>query len=390
MRASVDASDRTLVIVSGILLVLISLGGLLLAPRPETASPGFPSSYSTSSAGAKAAYLLLEELGYSVERWSSPPSALPKEAEDTVLVLADPFLPASSEEKAELQAFVRRGGRILATGGTAAALLHLVGVAGTPVASVDWKNFPARVPGPISRLAPVISMKGDARWKAKPPQGLAYYGDKQGGTVVSFRLGGGSVIWWADSSPLTNYGLSQASNLDLFLNSVGEARGRRILWDEYYHGQRAGLWTYLARTPLPWAMLQAGLLALAVVLTYSRRSGPLTALVRESRLSPIEFVETVGDLYARKRAATGALEIAYHRFWSLLSKRLGFPAEAGLEKVRGTVRERFAWTEPGLVPVLSQCEGVLRSGINDEAQILKLVQELHNYTRRLRLAGKGD
>ena len=42
-----------------------------------------------------------------------------------------------------------------------------------------------------------------------------------------------------------------------------------------------------------------------------------------SRLSPIEFVETVGDLYALKDAATAALETAVHRFRLPIS--LGLP-----------------------------------------------------------------
>jgi hypothetical protein len=128
MRVPVDAGDRTLLIVAGALLVLVSLVGLLLGPPPEGQAPGFPSSYSSSSGGAKAAYLLLEKLGYKVERWSSPPHELPSEAQDVVLVLADPFLPATGDEKSELQSFLRRGGRILATGEAAESLLRFPGI----------------------------------------------------------------------------------------------------------------------------------------------------------------------------------------------------------------------------------------------------------------------
>jgi len=207
---------------------------------------------------------------------------------------------------------------------------------------------------------------------------------------VRFRLGSGIIIWWADSSPLTNYGLTQASNLNLLLNSVGRPQGVRILWDEYYHGERPGLWSYLGKTPLGWALLQMALLAIAILFTYSRRSGPVASPVEESRLSPIEFVETVGDLYARKRAARGALEIALHRFRSLFARRLGFPPEGDLEKAHAVRLEQREELDSGLRAVLSECEQALKSGTAHEAQSLMLVQELHDHTRRLRLAGKGD
>ena len=385
MRIALDRGDRTLLIVSGVLLVLVSFAGALFMPRTGEGGPGFASSYSAASGGAKAAYLLLEELGYNVERWASAPNALPDDAHDVVLVLADPYIPASSEERMDLQRFVRRGGRVVATGQAAAFLLGLPGISRVPKPSLDWENFSARLPGPVSQQAPTISLKAQVRWKTTPPPDVAYYGDAQGGTVVHHRMGQGTVVWWASSSPLTNYGLTQASNLDLFLNSLGEVPGRRILWDEYYHGERLGLWTYLGRTPLPWALLQAGLLSLAVLLTYSRRSGPLVTFQHESRLSPLEFVETVGDLYARKKAAAAALEIAYHRFRSLLAKRLALPPEPTLEATQRAIREHWEGTESGLAPVLAQCASALRAGATDEDKILILIQELHDFARRLRL-----
>lgn len=391
MRVPLDAGDRTLLIVAGVLLVVVSLAAVLFTPQGGASqTPGFPSSYSTASEGAKAAYLLLGELGYRTERWSDSPTELPDPPSEVVLILADPFLSAFPEETAAIQRFVRRGGRVIVTGTWGASLLGTPQLASKLPDFGEPKEFAALLPGPISRAAPKISMKDWARAKSGQPLGVEYYGDDQGGTVVSFRFGRGRLVWWANSSPLTNYGLTEASNLELFLNSVGEAKGTRVLWDEYYHGERSGLWTYLSRTPAPWGLLQAALLAMAVILTYSRRSGPIAAPVKESRLSPIEFVETVGDLYGRKRAAAGALEIAYRRFRSLLARRFGLSAESSLERISPALQERFGSTEPGLAPVLAQCESALRANRNDEAETLKLIRELHGHTHRSRLAGKGD
>ena len=87
------------------------------------------------------------------------------------------------------------------------------------------------------------------RWKGSNPGDREYYGDGTGGVVVSSLRGDGNMIWWADSFPLTNYGITQASDLNLLLNSLGRAGTVRILWDEYYHGERAGLWSDRPRRP---------------------------------------------------------------------------------------------------------------------------------------------
>jgi hypothetical protein len=277
----------------------------------------------------------------------------------------------------------------VATGLFAASLLKLRGVVAAHLLDPDWKQFDAQLPGPISSRVPAILIKDRARWKGMQPDGLQYFGDRQGGAVVRFPLGSGTIVWWADASPLSNYGLTQSSNLELLLNSVGEAGKTRILWDEYFHGDRPGLWSYLGKTPVPWAILQAAILVLALILTYSRRSGPIVAAAKVSRLSPMEFVETVGSLYHRKHAAQGAVEIALHRFRLLLARQPRPFADLGLAATKqayGAGEDK----QSGRALFLSQCDAALKSGITDEAQALKIIQELHDYTRQLRLAGPGE
>jgi len=194
-------------------------------------------------------------------------------------------------------------------------------------------------------------------------------------------------VWWASPGPLTNYGLTQASNLALFLNSVGFPERGRVLWDEYYHGQRPGFVAYLRRTPTPWMLLQFSVLALAVLMTYGRRSGPVREFVTSgSRLSPLEFIETLGDLYHRKGAASSALEIAYHRFRFLLLRRLGLPSTVTLDELQRSVRDRLGCREPEFFRMVQQCDRGLKLKHLSEPQTLRLVQELHRYGRRWSLA----
>ena len=388
MPVPLDPGDRKLLVGAGLLLGLMTAAGLLLDPGGQAPSRSH-SSYSTAVDGAKAAYLLLGELGYQVERWERPPADLPPQPENTLLLLADPFLPASAEQKRNIRAFIWNGGRVLATGPTGAGLLPQAGVRENHRRRLPSEKSLAQLPGPITRQAPEIALPSRVRWSEKHLTHLPYYADSEGATVVSYRLGTGQVVWWAGAGPLTNSGLMQAHNLVLLLNSVGAPKHTRVLWDEYFHGQRPGLIYYLGRTPAPWLLAQLLLVAVAVLLTYSRRSEPVRALdTGGSRLSPLEFIETLGDLYHRKGAAREAVEIAYHRFRFLLLRRLGLPSAATVDQIWSGARDRLGWRDPGVLKTLERCERGMKTGELSEPAALRLIGELHDHARRGRLTGK--
>jgi hypothetical protein len=386
MPLPLNAEDRKVLIVSGALLVLLTVAGYLSSPPPAQKPCGFPSSYCTASDGGKAAYLLLEQLGYRVQRWDRSPGELPQHPSGITLILSAPFFGISVEAREELEQFVSRGGRVLATERLAADLLP----GRHELTQIQNKSGPgtfrALLPGPVTRQAPEITLRPLARWEASGMACLSYYGDAEGPVVVVYPWGAGQVEWWADSEPLTNSGLTEASNLELFLNSLGPPRKTRILWDEYFHGQRPNLLLYLGKTPAPWFVFQCVLLLAALLLTFGRRSGPVRPLaVESSRLSPLEFIETLGDLYWRKHAAPEAFEIAYERFRFLLLKRLGLPSNSVPEQIWYGVHDRLGWLDPDFYTLLRKCERALRARSVNEAEALRFVRELHYFEHRWRL-----
>lgn len=394
MPARLESGDRKFLMVSGALLIALTVAALVLEPPRAEPSKGFPSSYSSGADGSKAAYLLLGDLGYRVERWSRPPTELAAPT-NTVLVLAEPVFPSSSDERFALRRFVSAGGRLLLTGPQAASLLGGVGPKTLDGPFAPPQTFTAEAPSPVTLGAPTVAMKTRVRWATQEPGQLRLYGDKDGATVVSIPLGRGLIIWWADPGPLTNSGLIQASNLRLFLNSVepqpaaaGSVSGPhavRVLWDEYFHGERLGLWSYLGKTPLPWFMLQLALVFLGIIVTFGRRSGPVRSLMPQSRLSPLEFVQALGGLYQRKGAAAGAVEIAYRRFQDQLSRRLGAPASASSEALYRGIHDRLGWTVPGLWETLQACERAVNDARLGNSRSLQLIQELYDHSHRLGL-----
>ena len=89
MPARKRTSDLTILVSAGIATVLLTVAAYLVAPV-DSASDVAGSSYSSRPDGAKAAYLLLRQLEYDVERSFEPVAALQADPEATVLVLSEP------------------------------------------------------------------------------------------------------------------------------------------------------------------------------------------------------------------------------------------------------------------------------------------------------------
>jgi len=173
--------------------------------------------------------------------------------------------------------------------------------------------------------------------------------------------------------------------LALFLNSVGPPGQTRVLWDEYFHGVRLGLWHYVAHSPLPWALLQLLLLAAFIILTFARRSGAVRPITRESRLSPLEFVATLGALYERRGEAAGALEIAFSHFRFLLARRLGISSTLATAGLIRSVQEKPGGAIPGFAETLAQIELALKLRAVSEPKALAWIGELYDCAARLGL-----
>jgi Domain of unknown function (DUF4350) len=382
MPGFLDAGDRRLLIGAGIAMIVLLALTFALAPEPAQQSIGYPSSYSSEWGGAKAAFLLLNQLGYDAEHWERTPQELPADPQGTVLVLAEPFEGASSDERMAIRGFVAGGGRVLALGGAAAGLVPDASAVQVPSWDLKSKSYAALLPSPLTRDAPEITMVAPDEWTGHGPSQLAVYGTAEKPVVVSYHVGRGEVIWWASSSPASNGGIREKGNLALLLNAVGP-HASRILWDEYFHGARGSLASYFAETPLPWAGLQIGLAFLAALFTFSRRAGPTRVPAVESRLSPLEFVETLGDLYQSAHASPSAVGVAYQRFRNSLSRKLGVPTKAKLPEITRAALARFGWPEAPLLDTLARSERAMRSINLEEKEALELVRQLHDYSDRI-------
>jgi hypothetical protein len=379
MPLKINPRDRKLLLGSGIVFILLIVSVAFFGGEPGE-KVEVPSSYSTASGGAKAAYLLLTESGYKVQRWERPLVDLPK---SSTLVLADPQEAPTREEREALKNFLWEGGRIIATGIFSGTFLPENESVPDVLLGMTWKKASAVSPSAITRAAPQITIAPQARWPSYSPA-YALYGDGEEVVVVKYPYGRGEVFWWAAATPLTNAGLKEPGNLEFLLACMGDTKAP-IFWDEYIHGYRETLGSSVGQSPVKWLLLQLALLGLAVLATFSRRSGPVFAPVTDVRLSPLEFVQTLGGLYENADTASVAVDISYQRLRYWLTRRLGVAANIPLKDLEAAVHERFGQEGDRFAAILHRCESAKSDPYLSESEGLHLVQELDEYASRWKL-----
>jgi hypothetical protein len=381
MPGGLEPSDRKLLLAAGAVAILLAAGTFALAPPARDQQAAAPSSYASNSGGALAAYLLLLNLHYDVHRWEESPAQLEGRGNNALLVLAEPSELPTDPERHALREFVNGGGRLLFCGSELKSFFPEAAI--TPLFTSGWEDSRARIPSYISHDAYSISLEPRARWGTLSASQLTLYGDTKGPTVVAWRMGAGEILWWAGATPLTNAGLSRAGNLQLFLNTVSNPTPLTVYWDEYFHGQRASLWSYFEGTPVPWGLLQAFAIAVAVLFTYSRRSGPVVKPAGVSRLSPLEFVDTVGSLYQSARAGSIAVAVSYRRLRLQVSQRMGLPSSASDQALVDAAAGRMGWDASAFADSLAQAAGAEHLHRMRPGDALTLVQTLEGYSAQL-------
>jgi hypothetical protein len=366
----------------GIAMLLVMTLVAWLSSNQREQGEGSPSSYSAQRRGAKAAYLLLEKSGYAVERWKQAPAKLPTDSSGVTLVIAGPESYPQAEEMSGIVRFLLHGGTLLIAGVHPDSFVPQA-AAKDDDSRIGFAECKPVAPTSLTRGGP-ISQDGDLVWDSAKDAAVVHFvahsqqGDDDKPVVVSYALGQGRVIWWASPLPLTNAGIRNRKNLDLLLNSIGDSR--RILWDEYYHEEHESVSAHRSNPAQMWALAQAGFLGLLVILTFSRRSGPVVPLVRESRLSPLEFVETLGSVFHRANGTQVAVEIAFGRFQQIAARRLGIRGTASANDILVAMAQRGLKVSPDLAALVSRSEEATGDTDLSEKRALEHVQALNQAT----------
>ena len=381
--SSLDPKDRKLLIWSvSIALGLAIVAGAFLPNGNNNDNP-LPSTYLSGRHGARAAYEMLLTAGYPVERWERPLGELAATADSsTVVIFASPFSRERSDIKA-IREIVERGGRVLATGFLGGFLMPGEASAATRELQFAACKLEAEGIDPLSGSGEVW-MVPESGWSVGNPAYRVDYSCAGQPAVVEYDWQKGHVVWWASSTPLENGSIARASNLDLFLNSLGPREGHHFYWDESLHGEVRSVWTYAGGPSL--TLLWIGLpgVGLLVVLSFSRRSGPVRDLPPPARATPIEYLQALGSLYKNAGAASAAVAVAWERFRRHGTKLCGLRSQKlGAAELAALIRRRFPLVGDSLEADLAAAEEAAWGETVQPRQALKLVQALHDYEKQL-------
>jgi hypothetical protein len=334
----------------GTVILLLIIVVSVLAPNTGDDDTR-PTTYNTGPQGAKAAFLMLEAIGRTTSRWQRPIGDLSHvDASHTTLVLAAPVYSPLDHEAiaAAVKGFLERGGHVLTTGPSGALLLP-GGKVDAPATFMTDECHTNPVDGPLA-AAGRVAITDRGSWAGKEKVEIAHRCGPDA-VVVRLMVGRGEAVWWSSASPLTNAELETDADLRLLLLSLGD--GRTVLWDESLHETVPGLWDAARGLPLWWMIAQVALLAVLVVLSYSRRNGPLRSPLMVPRSSPVEFASSMGDLYEKARATTAATDAARRRLMRAIVRDAGVSqviVENGPQAIVRALGERLGgdWAQVGV------------------------------------------
>lgn len=376
-------SDLSLVIGAGVAIAVLSVLGAIVAPAPNPIDAG-TSTFSAGPRGTKGAYLTLAELGYRVERSIEPMTAVQADPATTTLILSGEERPSEQDRRA-IREFLEQGGTLLAVGDNGGYALGLVVASGARPFGLEEsvEMFHPLTPSPLSVGVSDVNMTAESAVPKFTDTYVAIYGSAEEPVVAAATFGRGRAVWFAGNTPFANAYLDKADNLRLFLNTVGPAAGRRVIFDEHYQGHKRSLWSYVAGTPLPWFGLQAGLILVAVLLTHSRRQGPVRAPQEEARTSPMEFVDMLGALYRRANARQAAVHAARLRLRRAIAAACGVPAATEDETLARAAGARLHTDAAGIGALLAEANAAAGQPDLSAQHAVDVMQRLQKLTAQL-------
>jgi hypothetical protein len=351
--SSLPKSSRLWWLVPAVGLVLLTLVALLASTRPDKLNYG--TSYDASGSGFRGVYLVLEDLGFRVERSRKAVGG------DVRWILYPTKVGA--REVGAIDAWVRGGGRVLLAVDEVEfadqfglAVMVDNGQAGKKDLSPatidrDEMGLPVQIQSAPPREAgkPFPAESADvSEVYAGPtivtgPAGGRVWGKIGGKPMVTVYQRGQGEIWLLNRPDvLTNANVRAGDNAILACRlaeaMLADRRGERLAFDEFCHGlrDRPDVFQLLLRPPVRAVTLEALLLTGLVVWHFAIRFGTLRHRPPPPRRSKEEFLNAMADLLTRKGDRADAFRTVRDDFVRRLEADLGLPAGTPVEH---TVRE---------------------------------------------------
>jgi hypothetical protein len=300
--------------------------------------PGPPSTYNAGSAGYKALYLWLREMGVPAERWERPLTELTREA-DVLLMMSPRFEPRPDEHKA-LEAWIRDGGTLIRIPPSLDRLAkRLVSEVKRRDRSVSFQ------PGPYIRGERTIVSKMHLGVDSLKPETIVHARDAFGNLILVEEQGNGRVITVSDPSLFSNLDLRSGDHarlaLDILLTHLDEGL---LLIDEYHHGygRVSSLTAYVFQSEAFVPLVQVMLLVLVLWAAAGRRFGPARPLPKDTERSSMEYVRAMAQLFQRVKARRLALESVL-RWFDEETRRLLLDKDPAFQRDVAEAKKRLSF-----------------------------------------------
>ncbi len=306
--------------------------------------PGPPSTYNAASAGYKALYLWLREMGVPAKRWESPFTELTREAK--VLLMMSPSLGPGPDELKALENWVRGGGTLVLVSWPWNAFAKHFGFEQKrrPQDQKKEEESLSFQPGPYIRGQRTIMSKMHPGIDSMKSEAIVHSRDAFGNLIVAMEEGKGRVIMIADPSLFSNLHLRKGDHarlaLDLLLTHLGEGL---LLIDEYHqgYGRVTSVAAYVFESEAFVPLLQVTFLLLVLWAAAGRRFGPPRPLLRKTERSSMEYVRAMAQLFQRVKARRLALESVL-RWFDEEARRLLLDKDPALQREMAEARNRLS------------------------------------------------
>lgn len=330
------ANFRSAILGGGVCLVLIVVIAIVSGNPVSDFALERPSTFFTDATGARAAYLVLEQVIPRVEQWRRPLSDLaflPEPPPSTMIVMG-PVRGLSNAEAAVLDRWIASGGQvILAT-------------------DEPWR---------------VGASDGDDDEDAEEdgegdrPDYLQRHGiEAEAGVDVEdavararvVPVGAGRIVHVPNPHAFSNAALRESDNAVWLVDQV-DGWGGAVRFDEYHHyfGQQQGLRPITAaflRTPWGFACLQLALAGVLYVLGARRRFGRPIDPMPPERTSALESVDALGALFESAEARQFSARAIHQYLRARLSATLSRPVDLTSGDERRRAAEKLGVSETDL------------------------------------------
>jgi hypothetical protein len=328
-----------------ILLVLLAS---LFGGGPETV--GYGTSYDASDGGFRGGYLLLEELGYPVERSRRPGGG------EVRWVLAPGKV--TTRDAQSLDDWIQRGGAALLALENTELAEHLglrvsIKSGGLPGSVRPFGLSSHGESRSLPTHAPDVSTIRTGAIEVSGPPGGRTWGEVDGQPLVTIYPHGRGQVWLLHRPDVfDNANLRQDDNAVLAARlaeaMLREKPGGKLAFDEYVHGlrDRPSATELLFRPPVLAVTLQVLLLgALALWRSGVRFGAPRTALTPPRR-SKEEFLDAMAELLKRNGNREEAYRTVRDAVLRRLEDALGLPTGTPVEQIVAELQRRRG-IEPG-------------------------------------------